>query len=392
MRKRKPAPPNTYWRGDTLWYRFISGGRELRGSLQTDDPRIAAERVKEMIRSAKTSKFEKPRIGWERAAGRFLLDEAPRHLKPKSIRRYTDSWKHIQDIEVVTPFGRRPFRSLCMDEMTAAVLRQIVTERRKAKVSNATINRDISSISTVIRSCIANGDLDANPAADFVRAAVNREKRPIIRLPSWLEVARVIQKANARLGPLLHGLYLTGMRLEEAADLERSKLHLKRAEVTLLDTKTGSPRVVPLRPAAVATLSALVDDGNVVRLGPAHIFLSDTGARYAKSSIASNLSRTIKRLGGTFRTHDLRHLFAVDWLREARAKEHRQSIYELQQILGHSSVTMTERYLAYVNTGTEHEDDWPCTKPLYEMSYAEVMALDLSAQITAHPAARSQAV
>ena len=398
-RNSRPAPPNTYWRGDTLWYRFVVQGRELRGSLQTSDTRLAAKRVGEMIDAAKSSRFEKRRVPWQEAAGRYLVEEAPRVLKPASLRRYSDSWKFVGSIEVATPFGRRQFDSLFMDEITPAVLRQIVIERRKAGVTNGTINRDITSISAVLRSCVANGDLDANPAQHFDRAAVNKERRHIIRLPSWVSVARAIQQANDRLGPLLHVLYPTGMRLEEAADLDRARLHLKRSEIGLLNTKTSMPRVVPLRPAAVETLAAVVGEpaaAQVVRLrAPAKVFLSANGERFAKGGLPGNLARAVKKAGGTFRIHDLRHLFAVDWLREARGKEHRQGIYELQQILGHSSVTMTERYLAYVGTGTDHEDSWPGAKPLYEMSYAEVMALDLSkfgvAHVSAHPAAQVQA-
>lgn len=43
-----------------------------------------------------------------------------------------------------------------------------------------------------------------------------------------------------------------------------------------------------------------------------------------------------------FRCYDLRHWYAVDYLRRGG------SIYELQQILGHSSIKATEIYLAYL--------------------------------------------
>ncbi len=44
-----------------------------------------------------------------------------------------------------------------------------------------------------------------------------------------------------------------------------------------------------------------------------------------------------------FRFHDLRHLFAVEYLRELRG-----TIYSLQQELGHTSIKTTEGYLAYL--------------------------------------------
>jgi len=44
-----------------------------------------------------------------------------------------------------------------------------------------------------------------------------------------------------------------------------------------------------------------------------------------------------------FRFHDMRHLFAVRYLREQRG-----TIYDLQQVLGHASIKTTEIYLAYL--------------------------------------------
>jgi integrase len=45
-----------------------------------------------------------------------------------------------------------------------------------------------------------------------------------------------------------------------------------------------------------------------------------------------------------FRFHDLRHLHAVDWLKDGR------SMYTLQQRLGHSSIKVTQLYLAFPTT------------------------------------------
>ncbi|HET9511245.1 MAG TPA: site-specific integrase, partial [Sphingomonas sp.] len=44
-----------------------------------------------------------------------------------------------------------------------------------------------------------------------------------------------------------------------------------------------------------------------------------------------------------FNHHGFRHLFAVEYLRNGRG-----SIYDLQGELGHSSISVTERYLAFL--------------------------------------------
>ena len=107
-------------------------------------------------------------------------------------------------------------------------------------------------------------------------------------------------------------------------------------ELLLTKTKTGRPPVVPLTPAT----------GGTIRDTPRHIsapwvFWHGDGERYR--NLSSRLTALIGRSGQSFRVHDLRHRFAVDFLRRDATQ-----IYRLSQILGHSSVKTTEIYLAYV--------------------------------------------
>jgi integrase/recombinase XerD len=50
-----------------------------------------------------------------------------------------------------------------------------------------------------------------------------------------------------------------------------------------------------------------------------------------------------KRHGFTWRVHDLRHKYAIEWLRANPDK-----IYTLQKNLGHKSIKTTEIYLDYI--------------------------------------------
>ena len=49
-----------------------------------------------------------------------------------------------------------------------------------------------------------------------------------------------------------------------------------------------------------------------------------------------------------FRFHDLRHLFAVSWLKAAG------SLYSLQHQLGHRSISATEWYLPFLSPAEQH--------------------------------------
>jgi integrase/recombinase XerD len=58
-----------------------------------------------------------------------------------------------------------------------------------------------------------------------------------------------------------------------------------------------------------------------------------------------------------FRFHDLRHRFAVDYLRDGG------NIYDLQKILGHASIKTTEIYLDYLTPDEQEAAKRPAQKP-----------------------------
>jgi integrase/recombinase XerD len=58
--------------------------------------------------------------------------------------------------------------------------------------------------------------------------------------------------------------------------------------------------------------------------------------------------RRILRAAGELRFHDLRHFFAVSYLRAGG------NIYDLQKTLGHTSIKTTEIYLDFLTPEEQH--------------------------------------
>jgi integrase/recombinase XerD len=201
--------------------------------------------------------------------------------------------------------------------------------------TNATRRRDLTAVSQVLRAAAQWDWIDHNPALAFDRSVI-RERRDPVRLPTDDEIAALLTACpNATLRTLVRTLLGTGIRLEEAASLERRQIDFARNAITLERTKTGNARTVPISAQVVGTLKALP-----VRLGCPYVFWHGEGERYR--NLSSRLAAIGKRAGVEFRRHDLRHRFAVDYLRSGG------SIYDLQQILGHASIKTTEIYLAFL--------------------------------------------
>ncbi len=145
----------------------------------------------------------------------------------------------------------------------------------------------------------------------------------------------------------------TGMRQEEIASLKHRQVDINRESVQLVKTKTKRARSVPMDERAVGTYR-----GTPPYVSGEFVFWHDKGARYSNVSsrfreMTGRAAAEAKRAGKSFvrfRFHDLRHWFAVDYLRSRRG-----SIYELQQVLGHRSIKTTEIYLDFL-TPEEKQD------------------------------------
>jgi len=242
-------------------------------------------------------------------------------IAPATFKRYLVSLRQL-----------RPFLDdLHIDGISAKTVARIA---RRPGVSNATRRRDLTALSVVLRWCVAQGWRPDNPAALWDRSVI-RERREPITLPGEADIDAVVALAPGNLARLIRLAQYTGMREEECASLERRQIDPARAAITLTRTKTNRPRTVPLDERATRHIA-----GTPPLLGCPFVFWHPPGDRYR--NVASRFAAISRHAPRRFRFHDLRHWFAVDYLRRGGG------IYQLQQILGHSSIKTTELYLAYL--------------------------------------------
>jgi integrase len=243
-------------------------------------------------------------------------------------------------------------RDLYVDQIDRKQVAKVVSERKRQSATNATIKRDLTAMSRVLSACCAWGWRDDNPAKDFDRTIV-RERRDPITLPLDKDIDAAIALCPGNLARLARFAQLTGMRQEEIASLEWSQIRRKAKVLDLTNTKTSRPRSVPLDDRALGTI-----DGTPESPLTKAVFWHETAERGASGAIDRGAGRYLNissRFAGivaagvkrgfvsrAFRFHDLRHWYAVDYLRRGG------NIYDLQQILGHTSIKTTEIYLRYL--------------------------------------------
>lgn len=321
-------PENLYKRGGTWWCRTKVDGRDLRRSLRTSDRATAKKRRDAWLAEISHAKFHgEARHTYKEMARKWALEWLPRSVKPGTAQRYLVSSRQLD------PY----FRDLYVDEITTKKIAGMVSARIKLGVTNATIRRDVTALSTMLSCAAGWGWTEENAAKAYDRSLI-KERRDPINPPTDEAVDQFVGKiAGLRgLAAMVKFLKQTGMREEEAASLEWHQISRDRREATLLKTKTNRPRVVPLSDEAWGTL-----EGTPRHPESRYVFWHHEGERYR--NVASRLLELKKRHEATFRVHDLRHKFAIEWLRA-----HPDQIYTLQKILGHASVKTTEMYLDYI--------------------------------------------
>jgi integrase/recombinase XerD len=334
---RGKAPAGCFWRGQTLWCRIYVNGRELRRSLQTSDPKVAAQRRRAAQERAIADKhgdatrdFVEVLEAWSQWIGK--------QVSPKTVKRYGCSLDQLQ------PFlDGKPLSAI-----NGRLIGHIVQVRSLAGASNATIKRDLVALSSVINFSIDQGWRDDNPVLPRMRRI--KERRDPIVLPLRAHIDLVIGRCPGMVADMVRIAMATGAREDELLRARRDSIDHERRQMTVIG-KRNKQRVLDLDPFGGYTLLSSL---------PAYaskplLFWHSDGESY--KNFASQFSAIVRGAGKwaeangadfrPFRFHDLRHWHAVQWLKDGR------SIYDLQHRLGHGSIKTTEMYCEYLTPNEE---------------------------------------
>ena len=238
-----------YKRGKTWWTDFSVNGVRYRESLDTSDWREAQSKEKELITQASAGKLASSnqqfaRLSFSEAVERYLTDRLPR-IQPKTMRAERERARQLKKYFEPTPVGR----------ITVDAVLAYIAERRRAGMSNGTINRDLDVLRGVLKRAkrwyVMAEDIRPLPVRHNVgRALAHDEKLRLLKLaatkPGW---------QNARLATLL--ALNTTMRACEIRGLRWRDVDLMERVLTVRrsTTKTDAgERVILLNSGAWAVI------------------------------------------------------------------------------------------------------------------------------------------
>jgi integrase len=154
-------------------------------------------------------------------------------------------------------------------------------------------------------------------------------------------------------------LAVTGMRVGEAVRLDRDEVDFAEGLLTIVRSKFGKSRQIPLHPTTVEALACYArrrDERRPCPKSPS-FFTSSIGTRLLRDNVSTVFPRLVREAGISAgvghrppRLHDLRHRFAVQcligWYRDGAEVEPRLPL--LSTYLGHVAPSATYWYLTGV--------------------------------------------
>ena len=267
---------------------------------------------------------------------RYIFDFL-RYLKTeKNVSPHTER-SYLSDLEQLFDFLGETDLAMANHQ----TLRQYVGHLVKLKVRKSSIARKLSAIRSFFKYLNRAGLLQNNPAR--LIATPRQEKR----LPAVLTVDDALRLMEApgkgdvtelRDRAVLETLYSTGIRASELTGMNREDIS-RHDRLLRIRGKGRKERIVPVGGKALDAIDAYLRQ-RTTGGEPAAVFIGPSGKRLTARTVQRILENYRKELGLTSKAspHTLRHSFATHLL------ESGADLRSLQELLGHASLSTTQRY------------------------------------------------
>lgn len=317
-----------YKRGEVWWYKISLHGRTERGSCRTSNERQAQEFHDRKLATLWRTEVAKDKVRrtWAETSTKWMAAHDDK-------RSYRDDVRHAQfwDAE----FAKAGVKYL--DQVTPDIVDEIkrrtlaTPTRRGTKPTNATVNRKLAFLRTVINAAYrAYRWVDGTPPLfELLPESAGRN-----RFLSSSELFRLLSALPEPYASLARFSVATGMRQSNCLNLRWEQIDMSRRSVTFEsdDMKNGKPLTIPLNETAVQAILPWVGRN------PNWVFVKEDGEPCY--GVPSKMWKKALEQAGLedFRWHDLRHTWA------SIMRQGGVSLDVLQELGGWKQQRMVQRY------------------------------------------------
>jgi integrase len=224
-----------------------------------------------------------------------------------------------------------------LQSITLQQLDQYKARRLNGKIAPVTVNIELRALKACMNTAVSWKLIETNPFAHMRQVGVQEAQPPYFSKTDFQRLLNAI--GEQWLKDLVVFAAMTGMRRGEIVNLRWQDVELSRKLITVqsnptFKTKQGKRRVVPMSELVFNLLNARAGRSTceyVFHIG---------GKKINDDHASKKLKGYVDEAGldGKLHFHSLRHSFAT-WLVQDGV-----SLYEVQKLLGHSNIAVTQVY------------------------------------------------
>ena len=311
-------------RGKTRWYRL--GNPQ---DLTLPQIRSLADKIRNQLALGIDPADEKATQKSTPNFGDFIADQYLPYVKT-----YKRSWE--TDVSILKNHLLPRFTKKYLDEISRADITKLLNERVAEGAKPGTVNRSLIMMRYIFNLAVRWDvpGIKANPTKGVPLIEENNKRERYLSVEEAQKLyGAVCSSENTMLKYIVPMLILTGARKREVLDARWEDFDLARRVWRIPITKSGKARRVPLSDGALTLLATMPRKSDC----PWAFANPATDKPYVSFFCAWDTAR--KKVGlQDVCVHSLRHSHASFLINAGR------TLYEVQNILGHTQVKTTQRY------------------------------------------------
>ena len=279
----------------------------------------------------------------------FLLDEFSDYLQTLNYAAFTIN-SYNKDLRKFIRFLKK--KDIAFEEANHYSIRDYLSSLKSKNLTNATVSRHLSSIKKFYKYMLRNGYSDKTR---IVNMRSPKKEEHVAKFLSVSDIDRVLSIEDDKNFTLIRDkmmalfMYTIGLRVSELASIKLSMIK-KGAKILRICGKGSKFRDIPLLPIIYDNWDKYMNARNSIQrennIYSDYLFINRFGKPISDRSIRTSMKRLMRNahISIDFSPHTLRHTFATHLLNNDA------EIRGVQELLGHESISTTQRYTHITNT------------------------------------------
>jgi integrase/recombinase XerC len=285
----------------------------------------------------------------EQAIKKFMVHvEVERNLAPNTVKNYLGDIRQFQEFLKLNYASRENPGADSLVHIDNIMIRAFLGAMYRKKLTKVTMSRKVTALRIFFKYLMREGVLKANPAEMLQTPRTEKY------IPTFLSIDEMLKligtgsgtdEAALRDRAIIELFYSSGVRLSELTDLNVGDIDFSKGLMKVRG-KGRKERIIPVGDPALKALREYLGARNVGSTeckfnGPGDpVFINKKDLRLSTRTVERILDRVVlmSGLSKKISPHALRHTFATHML-EAGA-----DLRAIQELLGHESLSTTQRY------------------------------------------------